>query len=53
MVKGSAPILMMKNNMPEEAWRAKNRIALDYLGGAIRPDATSLSALAFLGYGRK
>lgn len=53
MVKGSAPILMMKNSMPEEAWSAKNRIALDYLRDAIGPDATSLSALALLGYGRK
>lgn len=52
-VKGSAPILMMKNSMPDDVWREKSRIALDYLRGSIGPDTKSLSAVAFLGYGRK
>jgi len=53
LVKGSAPILMMKNNMPDDVWGEKSRIALDYLGGSIDADTKSLSAVAFLGYGRK
>lgn len=52
-VKGSAPIQMMKNSMPDAVWSEKSRIALDYLRGSIGPHTKSLSAVAFLGCGRK
>ena len=52
MVKGSAPIVMMKNSMPEDLWREKNKIALEYLYDTIGNTKT-LSAKAWLAYGRK
>ena len=53
MIKGSAPIAMMKNNMPEEVWQEKNRIALDYLSGMMDTLPTTLSADAWFGVGVK
>lgn len=31
MVKGSAPIQMLKNGMGEAMWRKKEKLSLDYL----------------------
>lgn len=52
MVKGSAPIVMMKKNMSDEMWQEKNKIALDYLHDTIGNRST-LSAKAWLAYGKK
>lgn len=53
MVKGSAPIVMMKNSMPAEVWAEKNKIALDYLHDKIGEVPTTLSADAWFGIGTK
>lgn len=53
MVKGSAPLVMMKNSLSEKAWEEKNQIALDYLHDIIGTCPTSLSADAWLGVGVK
>ena len=53
MVKGSAPLVMMKNNMPEAVWQEKNRIALSYLRETLGEMPTTLSASAWLGVGTK
>jgi len=53
MAKGRAPLVMMKNGIPNEVWREKNRIALDFLQGAIGDLSTTLSADAWLGLGVK
>ena len=52
MVKGAAPLVMLKNSMTEEQWQEKTKIALDYLGKTIG-DAKELTAQAWLGYGVK
>lgn len=53
MVKGSAPVVMMKNSMSAEEWKEKERIALNYLESKLNTLPTSLSAKAWLGYGIK
>lgn len=53
MVKGSAPLVMMKNSMPDEVWQEKSRIALDYLHGMMDTLPITLSADAWLGVGIK
>ncbi|MDH5218100.1 MAG: methyltransferase domain-containing protein [Gammaproteobacteria bacterium] len=53
MIKGSAPIAMMKNSMPAEIWQEKNRIALDYLHGMMDKLPATLSADAWFGVGVK
>ena len=53
MVKGSAPLVMMKNSMSEETWKDKSQIALEYLDKTIGACPTSIAADAWLGYGRK
>lgn len=53
MVKGSAPIVMMKNNMPDEEWQEKSRIAIDYLQESLGGMPVSLSADAWFGIGVK
>lgn len=53
MVKGSAPLVMMKNSMPEDVWQEKSRIALEYLHGVLDTLPTTLSADAWLGVGLK
>lgn len=53
MVKGSAPIVMMKNSLPDDVWQAKSEIALNYLDKTLGSDTHTLSANAFLGYGIK
>lgn len=53
MVKGSAPVMMMKNSMPEEAWREKSEIAVDYVEKSLGSFPASLSSDAWLGVGVK
>lgn len=53
MLKGSAPIVMMKNSMPEEEWIEKERIALDFLKTKLTDLPTVLTSDALLGYGIK
>ena len=53
MVKGSAPLAMMKNSMSEEEWQEKTYIALDYLKETLTSLPTNLTAKAWLGVGVK
>jgi hypothetical protein len=53
MVKGSAPIVMMKNGMSSDEWKEKERIALEYLGEKLSKLPTVLTARAWLGCGIK
>lgn len=53
MVKGSAPIQMLKKNMGETAWREKEILALDYLKERLPPLPTALTSDAWLGVGVK
>lgn len=49
MVKGSAPIQMLKNGMGEVAWREKEKLALKYLGESLPSTPTTLTSDAWLG----
>lgn len=53
MVKGSAPIMMMKKNMGEAAWREKEVLAIRYLEEKLTELPTRLSSDAWLGIGNK
>jgi len=53
MVKGSAPIQMLKKSMGEAAWRVKEILALDYLKERIPSLPTELTSDAWLGLGEK
>ena len=53
MVKGSAPIIMLKNSMSPEEWEEKEGVALDYLQHTLPSLPTSLCAKAWLGCGVK
>ena len=53
MVKGSAPIVMMKNSMSPQEWEEKERIALEFLESKLPSLPTSLTAKAWLGCGVK
>lgn len=53
MVKGSAPIVMMKNNMSSHEWQEKERIALEYLTKRLANLPTVLTAKAWFGCGVK
>ena len=53
MVKGSAPIIMLKNSLPESLWQEKSALAQEYLKRILGDETTSLSATAYLGYGIK
>jgi ubiquinone/menaquinone biosynthesis C-methylase UbiE len=53
MVKGSAPIVMMKSAMPEEAWREKSEIAIECVEKTVAAFPASLSADAWFGIGVK
>jgi ubiquinone/menaquinone biosynthesis C-methylase UbiE len=53
MVKGSAPIVMMKNSMSPEEWHESERVALEFLHSKLPTLPTSLSAKAWLGCGVK
>lgn len=53
MVRGSAPIIMMKKSMGEDLWREKEQLALAYLENKLPETPTSLSSDAWLGTGVK
>ena len=53
MVRGSAPIQMMKKNMGEATWREKETLALDYLKESLPSLPTELTSDAWLGVGVK
>lgn len=53
MVRGSAPLVMMKKAMGEELWREKEKIALDYLAEALAGKQGELTSDAWLGVGVK
>lgn len=53
MVKGSAPIQMLKKNLGENLWREKEMLALDYLEKKLPSLPTTLAADAWLGTGIK
>lgn len=53
MVKGSAPIQMLKKNMGEAAWREKEILALDYLKERLSSIPMPLTSDAWLGVGMK
>ena len=49
MVRGSAPIQMLKKNMDEAAWREKKILALDYRKETLHSLPTELTSDALLG----
>jgi len=49
MVKGSAPIQMLKKNMGETVWLGKEKLALEYLQTRLQKIPTSLTSDAWLG----
>ena len=53
MVKGSAPIQILKKSMGESAWREKEILALDYLEEMLPATPTTLTSDAWLGVGFK
>jgi len=53
MVKGSAPIQMLKKSLGEAAWREKEIFALDYLKGRLPSLPAELTSDAWLGVGVK
>ena len=53
MVKGSAPIQMMKKEMGEREWREKEKVALAYLSTELQNLPTELTSDAWLGVGVK
>ena len=53
MVRGSAPLVMLKNSMPEEVWREKCKVAIDYLQETLPGLPTTLTAKAWIGVGVK
>jgi SAM-dependent methyltransferase len=53
MVKGSAPIQMMKKSMGEELWREKEKLALAWLEQELKGKTDELSSDAWLGVGIK
>lgn len=53
MVKGSAPIQMLKKSLGKTAWREKETLAIDYLKARLPSTPTELTSDAWLGIGRK
>ncbi|MDH5692608.1 MAG: SAM-dependent methyltransferase, partial [Gammaproteobacteria bacterium] len=53
MIKGSAPIAMMKRSLSDEQWQEKNKIALEFLSKHIPKVPAELTADAWFGYGEK
>lgn len=53
LVKGSAPVAMMKKNMSLEAWEEKEKIALDFMADSLPDLPVALTSDAWLGYGVK
>jgi len=53
MVRGSAPIVMMKKNMGEEVWREKEKLALAWLEATLPTLPMPLTSTAWMGVGIK
>jgi ubiquinone/menaquinone biosynthesis C-methylase UbiE len=53
LLKGSAPLVMLKNSMTPEEWKEKECIALEYLKKQLDTFPTSLSSKAWVGCGIK
>ena len=53
LVKGSAPVAMMKKNMPPEVWKEKEKVALEFITKTLPELPVSLTSDAWLGYGVK
>lgn len=53
LVKGSAPVAMMKKNMPLDVWVEREKIALSFLKDSLTELPTCLTSDALLGYGKK
>ncbi len=53
MLRGSAPLVLLKNSLPEDAWLEKRAIMLNYLEGEITDLPATLSSRAFIGTGSK
>ena len=53
MVKGSAPLQMLKKNLGETAWREKEHLALAYLREQLPATPATLTSDAWLGTGVK
>jgi ubiquinone/menaquinone biosynthesis C-methylase UbiE len=53
MVRGSAPLVMMKRAMGEAVWREKEKLALDYLEKTLANKPDMLTSDAWLGVGVK
>ena len=53
MIKGSAPVLMLKQSMREAVWREKSGRAIAMIEDSVGPFPTSLAATALLGVGVK
>jgi len=53
MVRGSAPIQLLKNELGEPVWAEKRAIMLAYLKGTLVDLPTTLSSRAWIGTGRK
>ena len=53
MVRGSAPLVMMKKKLGEELWREKEKIALSYLKEVLAGKQGELTSDAWLGVGVK
>ena len=53
MIKGSAPIQMLKKSMGEVGWREKEILAFDYLKERLPSLPTELTSDAWLGVGVK
>jgi len=53
MVRGSAPLQMLKSGMGEELWREKEQIALAFLEETLPVTPTELTSDAWLGVGTK
>jgi ubiquinone/menaquinone biosynthesis C-methylase UbiE len=53
MVKGSAPVLMLKSSMPDQIWRERSTLAVDHIAKTVGPVPASLTATAYLGVGTK
>lgn len=53
MTKGSAPIVMMKKDIPEDVWQAKSQIAIAYIEENYGDQLSNMAADAWFGMGTK
>ena len=53
MVKGSAPIAMLKNNTDDKTWIKMEKLALNYIEKSISQFPTSLTADSWIGVATK